>query len=147
MTADERLNVGKASEPVDRGALPEPVTVGTGRTEVRLEVVRHGRDRILIVGGGEAHVGAVAVHAAVGLNEAAGPVAELTVVPGHKEGPLADECAATLAAVAGGTWVAIVGIHQDEATAAEIQAIVANVRAGLARIADHFRNCDHDGDS
>ena len=112
----------------DPAILPAPLELGTGRTRVRLDLVAHGRDLVLHLGGGVAHVGAVAV-AAPG-----GPVM-LTVVPGHKEGPLAEQAAAALSEAAGCTCAVIAGIHQDDATAEEIAAIVGNVNEGVARLA------------
>ena len=105
------------------GRVPQVVKAGSGRTAVRLELIKQGRDLLLRVTGGEAHVGAVAVCHDQG--------AELMVVPGHKEGPLAAECAEAVALAAGCTCTAVAGIHQDEATGEEIAAIVANVRKAL----------------
>jgi hypothetical protein len=84
----------------------------------------------LTVGGGQTHVGAVAVSSPAG-GACGGPRRDLVVIPGHREGPLAEEAAARLAAAAGCTVVAVVGIHQDAATAEEIARIVANVRRGV----------------
>ena len=109
--------------------LPEPIERGRGRTAVRLELVVQGRDLVLLVSGGEAHVGAVAVCQAPQGGVPAEPV--LTVLPGHKEGPLARDCAIKLAPAAGCTCCAVVGIHQDQATPDEIAAIVENVRQGM----------------
>lgn len=112
--------------------LPEPVEAGAGRTAVRLEPVAQGRDLLLVVTGGDAHVGAVAV---CGPPVEGGPARpEVTVVPGHKEGPLAEECARALAEAAQCTCCVVAGIHQDEATPGEIAAIVENARQGLALI-------------
>ena len=111
--------------------LPEPVTMGTGRTAVRLELVGQGRDLLLLISGGEAHVGAVAVARPAGDGGAAGEV----VVPPHKEGPLAAECAALVAEAGGCTCAAAAGIHQDLATKAEIAAICANARAAARQLA------------
>ena len=99
---------------------------GTGRREVWLELRAQGRDWLLLVGGGEAHVGAVGVAWPGG--------ATLMEVPGHKEGPLARLCADRVSAAAEATCTAVVGIHQDDATREEIAEIVNNVKAGLGRI-------------
>jgi len=117
------------------------VAVGAGRCAVWLKVRSQGCDLQVSIGGGEAHVGAVALFAPpvmVDANLDAGPGAEpfqsLVVVPPHKEGPLAEEAARRLATAARRSCVAIVGIHQDDATRDEIAAIVANVRTGLAEL-------------
>jgi hypothetical protein len=84
---------------------------------------------MLLVTGGEAHVGAVAV---CGPAEGSAPARPaVTVVPGHKEGPLAEECARALAQVVQCTCCVVAGIHQDEATPDEIATIVKNVRQGM----------------
>lgn len=114
------------------------LTVGEGRTAVRLTLLGQGRDLVLLVTGGEAHAGAVAVrvpaHAARGV-----AYAGLCPVPGHREGPLAEEGAALLASAAGRGCVVVAGIHRDAATPEEIAAIVANARAGFAALAAHLR--------
>lgn len=117
------------------------VTVGAGRCAVWLKVRSQGRDLQVSIGGGEAHVGAVALFAPpvvvdvdLDVDLDAEPFQSLVVVPPHKEGPLAKEAARRLATAARRSCVAIVGIHQDDATRDEIAAIVANVRAGLAEL-------------
>jgi CTP:molybdopterin cytidylyltransferase MocA len=104
-------------------------TIGDGRECVRLELEEQGRDLVLRITGGVAHVGAVALAAA----GAEAPVRTL-VLPPHKEGPLAAEAAAALARATGRTCVVVAGIHQDDATPAEIGRIVENVREGVARL-------------
>lgn len=117
--------------------LPEPVVVGTGRLAVRLTPVAQGRDLVVLITGGEAHVGAVAVEAAAG---PLGPAARnLYVVPGHREGHLAADCARELAAAVPGSCLVVAGIHQDDATRQEIDGIVANVREGTRRLAAALR--------
>ncbi len=115
----------------DPAALPGPFRVGRGRLAVSLEVRSLGRDLLVTVSGGQAHAGAVAM-AASGV---AAPGGGLLVLPPHKEGPLAEECARTVSAAAGCTCVATAGIHQDGATPPEIAAIVANARIAIRRLA------------
>jgi len=107
---------------------------GQGRSAVRLELRPQGRDLLLLIGGGAVHAGAVAVASPAG-GTGGEPCDELTVVPGHKEGPLAREGARRLAAASGRTCVAVAGIHQDRATADEIAAIVEHVRDALEALA------------
>lgn len=117
------------------GPLPWTCERGEGRLAVRLELLDRGRDLLLLIGGGDVHVGAVAVATTAG-GTAGEPCDELVVVPGHREGPLAREGARRLAAVSGRTCVAVAGIHQDRATAAEIAAIVGHARDALQTLAD-----------
>ena len=116
----------------------EPLSVGSGRTRVKLEVKNQGRDILLLVTGGEAHVGAVAVWDSRIKNGQAA----VTELPGHREGPLAMECAEILGCAWGRTVAAVVGIHQDKATREEIAAIVANVRQGVQELAENKRSSD-----
>lgn len=106
------------------------VRVGRGRTAVALAVWAQGRDLLLSVTGGEGHVGAVAV-----ATPPSGTEPAQIVVPGHREGALAREGAARLAAATGRGCAAVVGIHVERATPAEIAEIVANVRAGYEELA------------
>jgi hypothetical protein len=104
--------------------------VGSGRTGVKLELRFQGRDFLLLITGGKAHIGAV------GVWDGADPESRAVVIelPGHREGPLAGECAEALGRASGRTTAAVVGIHQDNATREEIAAIVANVRQGVATL-------------
>ncbi|MHB8078682.1 MAG: prenylated flavin chaperone LpdD [Candidatus Krumholzibacteriia bacterium] len=120
------------------GAPLADLTVGEGRTAVRLTLLGQGRDLLLLVTGGEAHVGAVAVRVPEGGGRC-GAFAALCPVPGHREGPLAEEGAALLAAAAGRGCVVVAGIHREAATPAEIAVIVANARAGFAALAARLR--------
>lgn len=116
-----------------------PVVVGSGRTRVQLILHRQGRDLILRVTGGKAHVGAVAIWEG-------GSQAQLVELPHHKEGPLAEECAETVGRAAGCTTVAIVGIHQDDAMPEEIAAIVRNVRQGAIQLAGTLQGLERESD-
>lgn len=64
--------------------------------------------------------------------------AVVTELPGHREGPLAGECAEILGRAAGRTVAVVVGIHIDNATGEELSAIVANVRLGAAELAENI---------
>lgn len=112
-------------------SLLEALIVGSGRTGVKLELRSQGRDLLLVITGGQAHVGAVAVW------DAGNPADGATVceLPDHREGQLAGECAAAVGRASGRTTAVVAGIHQDNATPEEIAAIVANVRQGAASLA------------
>jgi gallate decarboxylase subunit D len=129
--------------PLDPTAVPPAaaladLTLGEGRTAVRLTLLGQGRDLVLLVSGGEAHAGAVAVSVPAH-GAGSGAYAGLCPVPGHREGPLAEEGAALLASAAGRGCVVVAGIHQDAATPEEIAEIVANARAGFAALAARLR--------
>jgi gallate decarboxylase subunit D len=110
------------------------VRVGRGRTGVELSVGSQGRDWILQITGGEAHVGAVAT--------AFGHGVQLALIGSHKEGPLAEMCAGRWARLTGRVCVAIVGIHQDQATRQEIESIVDNVQKGLDVLVNRWQEAD-----
>jgi gallate decarboxylase subunit D len=116
-----------------RHKTPLIVLAGEGRTSVRLELREFGRDLILHIGGGAVHAGAVAVSHRGGLGGE--PATELITTPGHKEGPLARDAAQILAAATDRTCVVVAGIHQDDATGEEIDAIVANVTRAVKELA------------
>jgi hypothetical protein len=122
------------SPPRSPPVLPLTLAVGQGREEVTLRLEAQGRDLVLSIRGGEAHVGAVAVRSPAGGTRGEAHSA-LVLIPGHKEGPLAEAAASRLAVATGRTCVVIAGIHQEAATPAEISAIVANVRAGVEQLA------------
>ncbi len=115
---------------IEPGGIPGGAVLetGSGRLAVRLELRPVGRDWLLLITGGRAHLGAAAV---------AGPLAEpVHVARGtHKEGPLAAACAGILAGLTGAGCAVVAGIHQDRATPAEIEALVANARRGTEALA------------
>ncbi len=118
----------------DPAVLPGPARAGRGRTAVTATVQAVGRDLLVTISGGQAHVGATAVVAPAGGRRRG--FGRLAVVPPHKEGPLAEAGAVRIAAAAGCTCVCVAGIHQDAATHEEIKAIVANALAAVDRLAD-----------
>jgi len=120
----------------------EPRIVGSGRTGVQLELRVQGCDLLLLITGGKAHVGAVAVLD----GRCASGSAVVTELAGHREGRLAGECAEILGEVWEGAVVVVAGIHQDRATRAEIDAIVTNVRQGTHDLAAAIAKQKRDDD-
>ena len=116
-----------------RGLPPEfeaRYEVGLGRLAVEIRARRHGRDLLVSVGGGDSHVGAVAIDSPGGGTQGEF-YTDAMVVPGHKEEPMAREFASRLAAATGTTCAVVAGIHIDSATPEEIDTLVANARTGL----------------
>ncbi len=109
------------------------LNIGTGRRAVRLELRPVGRDWLLLITGGRAHLGAAAV-------TEPGTEARFVVRGRHKEGPLAAECAQILAEATGTGCAAVAGIHQDRATAEEIAALTANAKQGTEMLAAWARD-------
>jgi hypothetical protein len=116
----------------------DAVSVGTGRLRVKLDLHFQGQDFLLRITGGKAHVGAVGVWDPRRPDEEA-KIIELT---GHREGPLAGECAGILGRATKKAVAAVVGIHQDQATREEITSIVENVRKGAAILAGRLSQGD-----
>ena len=108
--------------------------VGAGRTRVKLELIFQGEDLVLLLTGGRAHVGAVAVRD----GRRGGDPPRVMELPHHREGSLAGTCADIVAEATGRTVVTVAGIHQDEATRVEIEAIVANAEAAAKIAAEEF---------
>ncbi len=129
----------KSWDPVETLVLPEAISLGSGRNEVHLQLVPQGRDFLALITGGQAHVGAVAVCDGRQYGYPEGERPGTIEMAGHREGPLAAEAAELLALASGRTCAASVGIHQDQATPAEIREIVANVRLGLEQLAAQMR--------
>lgn len=89
------------------------------RFRLLLQAHPMGRDWCVLLTGGEAHLGAVAL----GLPEASEATA--LGVPGHREDELSRRLAARLADGLGCRVAVACGIHLDHATKVEIQEIVA----------------------
>ncbi|MCK5661246.1 MAG: hypothetical protein KAH86_07790 [Methanosarcinales archaeon] len=97
---------------------------GTGRTELTLDYSYSGDDISIVITGGRAHVGAVAVSYYRDGGE--GVITEIIVVPPHKEGEIASMFASTVAKRMHCTAVCTAGIHLDDITKEEIGTINAN---------------------
>lgn len=93
-------------------------TAHKGRIRLSLRVCRQGRDLQVLLDGGAAHLGAVALAAAPAPGtEAQG---DLLVLPGHREDALALRMAKRLAAALGCAVCVSAGIHYPDITREEI---------------------------
>ena len=106
------------------------VAGGEGRLRVEALAVLVGGDLVVAIWGGTApHVGAVAL---------AQPRPSLddprVTLLGHKDDVVAREAADRLAAASGRTAVVTAGLHVDDATVADRQALVANARACVGQL-------------
>lgn len=97
---------------------------GTGRTELTLDYSYSGEDVSLVITGGRAHVGAVAVGYYRDGDD--GVITKTIVVPSHKEGEIASMFASTVAKHLHCTTVCTAGIHLEDITKEEIDAINDN---------------------
>lgn len=87
--------------------------------DLSLEAVPVGRDLLLLITGGVAHIGA----ASTAYLEGDAVSIQTSAVPGHKEHVLSVELARTAAAALNRTVTVVMGIHYDNLTKKEIQII------------------------
>jgi hypothetical protein len=91
--------------------------------DIQILEVPVGRDTMLIVTGGAAHIGAVST--AYFVNN--GIDVQTTILPGHKEHTISEGLARKAAEVLGRTVTVAAGIHYDHISREEIDAIVVIV--------------------
>lgn len=87
--------------------------------DIKLEAVPVGRDLLLLITGGAVHIGAASTAYPV----EAGTEVQTSAVPGHKEHTLSEEFARRAAAALQRTVTVVMGIHYDDLSKAEIEAI------------------------
>jgi len=109
---------------------------GTGRTRVCLTWKRWGDDLHVHVGGGEHHIGVVAL---AGRQPDGETYASVLCAPPHREGQLALNAAKTLHAATDATVCVTAGVHLDAITRGEIAAVLRNVEQGVERLARMLR--------
>jgi gallate decarboxylase subunit D len=100
---------------------PDPLilTRNAGSADLRIEATRLGRDLLITLVGGDAHVGAVAL---AGPNQRA-DVSVLSV-PKHRDEVIAKEAALRISKEFNCNCVVIVGIHVSNASADQINEII-----------------------
>ncbi len=116
-------------------------SIGGGRTRVDYQVTLHGSDLAVSLTGGEGpHIGAVAIAVPKGPPpQGATPVATSVYTrAGHHDDKVARPLAETLARALGVACVAVVGIHMDNATRAEIAEAVTNADLAAREIANRL---------
>ncbi|MDI6895789.1 hypothetical protein [Methanocella conradii] len=87
-----------------------------GRISVDLKAVEVGDGLLVVITGGNAHIGA----AAVGINYGAMATSSVITVPGHREDRVVKDAAEKLAKELGRTVVVVAGIHYDKMSKEEI---------------------------
>ena len=108
-------------------------SVGRGRTRVHADVYRVGEDLLVVLGGEGPHIGAVSMAESIGEGE---PRVTTLVAPPHKEAELTEHASRAICASTGRRTVALAGIHLDDITRDEIEAIRRNVRELARRLAN-----------
>jgi hypothetical protein len=114
------------------------VSAGEGRTRVHADVYRVGEDLLVVLGGEGPHIGAASMAEAVPGDE---PRVSTIVAPPHKEAELTEHVSRAICGLTGRRTVVVAGIHLDDITAGEIEAIRRNVRGLVRRLeADEMRD-------
>lgn len=103
--------------------------------DINLQAIPAGRDLLLMVTGGEAHIGAASTAYASG----EGVQVQTTVVPGHKEHVLTEGMAKRAAEALNRTVTVVMGIHYDDLSREEIHRISEITRALLEQWLDKAR--------
>lgn len=112
-------------------------SIGRGRAKLDFSVIILGNDiSISISGGTKPHVGAVALsipRPSLQNDKKMSATTSLLAVTGHKDDEVAKSVAEKVASSTGKTVVAIAGIHIDNATVKEIEAIRKNADSGTRK--------------
>jgi hypothetical protein len=95
------------------------LTKNAGSAELQIEATLLGRDMLITLVGGDAHVGAVAL---AGSNQRSD--APVLAVPGHRDDVIAKEAALRISKEFNCNCVVIVGIHVSNASRDQINEIV-----------------------
>ena len=98
---------------------------------IDIRICEMGGDRVFLVTGGTAHIGATAMAYA---GTEGGIRAEALAVPGHRERELAEELALQAASALGCTVTVAVGIHLDEPDRQQIADAVEEARAKMREV-------------
>ncbi len=113
-----------------------------GELDLHATVQMAGRDVVVTIGGGECHVGAVAIAQPRPSLSTPGSVSassSVICVVGHKEDMLAKAAADRLAARLRATVVVVAGIHWDGLTPNDIATIDRHARALTDLVVQHVQ--------
>jgi len=100
------------------GALPRSWIHTSGRLSLELRAERIGKDLLVLLTGGEAHIGAVGVGCPMGERA----TASVITLPGHRDDRMAQVAAERISAELGCGCTVVAGVHYDHITPEEIQA-------------------------
>lgn len=109
------------------------VESGAGRTHLSARVLFQGQSPVVVVSGGEAHIGAVALAEPVAREDTAEhagvrrATVSLLVRTGHREDELAAVAARRISTASGEPAVVCAGIHLDAITTEEIDQVRRNM--------------------
>lgn len=90
---------------------------------IRIQTYFAGKDCVFLITGGQAHIGAAACAYLSGNTVHV----ETQVIPGHREGQLAQELASLASSTLNRTTAVLIGVHIEGATKKDIQCVVDNI--------------------
>jgi hypothetical protein len=93
------------------------LTKALGRIEVRLRAIWTGGDLVVIIDGGQGHIGAVAA----GSNCGGMAVSSVLTTPGHRDDRIAKDAAERISKKIGCNCAVVAGVHYDQITPQEIK--------------------------
>jgi hypothetical protein len=109
----------------------ESFDVGAGRTKLTIAYHRWGKDLHVHIGGGEHHIGAVAL---AGRTPSGQTHLEVVGIPPHKEDRIVEQAARTLQQATGHNVCVTAGIHVPNISKEEIEQILRTAAAGVAHV-------------
>ena len=111
--------------------------VGKNRCAIYFEVKKLGKDLLVTITGGDAHIGAVSLSLTtknIKISQHTFTSSHLLVINGHKEGDIAATLSNKITKSTGKNCVLIVGIHINNITQNEIEGILDNCQKGIKKI-------------
>ncbi|MWV42325.1 hypothetical protein GRF59_01665 [Paenibacillus sp. HJL G12] len=102
-----------------------------GKWGIRIEELQVGKDLMIIVTGGAAHIGSVST--AYASDETKGIAVQTMGLPGHRERDLTAEMAGKAAAVLDKTVTIVAGIHYDGIDRRQIADVVSETHAAFEK--------------
>ncbi len=109
----------------------ESFEIGTGRTRLTVAWQYWGPDLHVHIGGGNHHIGAVAL---IGTAPDGSVHHEVARVPPHKEDRIVHQAAVALHKKTGGNVCVTAGIHIDDISKEEIETVLHTASAGVGRL-------------
>ena len=110
---------------------------GSGRGHLRARVLKMGKHTLIIVGGGEEHIGAVALgEPGSSLSDKNEVTASASVITrfGHKEDEIARKISISMASFLNQPVLVCCGIHYENITPAEIDRIETNIDSLISEL-------------
>lgn len=104
--------------------------VGSGSTRLTYQIMHMGRDLLICVTGGEAHVGSLSVAVQGKVNT--------TTLEGHRDDALSQSLAKKIAEVFPNVCTVVAGFHLDNITKEQIQQVMKHHAQGIQRVLSYL---------